>query len=642
MTRSDNGNGTFTNPVIFADYPDPDIIRVEDDFYLASSSFTDVPGIPICHSRDLVNWRLIGHVYNRLPDTNPAYSMSNGQVAYRGGAWAPSLRHHDGKFYVAVNMPVEGFFLFVADRADGPYQAHWFEGMELYDPALFFDDDGRAYVFHGAGDIFVSELASDLGSLAGRAHFLHSSAFGQPLEGTHAYKRNGWYYLCHASRGYNGLEVVYRSRSLLGPYESRVVCADDMNYSGAGLHQGGFVELRGGETWFFMFQDRDYVGRVPVLQPVTWRDDWPIVGDSGNFGRAVVTGRKPSVVPQGETFKMERGDHFDHPELGLQWHWNHNPDDSRWSLSARAGWLRLNSGYASNLLHARNTLTQKIVGGGCAATVTLDSTALYSGDRAGLCVLGFPFAYLAVEDNGGRRRVLMVNDGNEIAASETMAVETIQLRAEADAQGVARFSYSQDRGTTFARLGDELVMQFSVKSFLGNKFGLFCFNSDDQPAALGYADFDNFIYEAVRARGNCHEAHSLIPAASYDFTRGVHVHRRVEKQPHQFLVNIHDGDWVRFDRVDFGKGANRFEVCASGTGCGGVIELRLDGIEGELIGKCAVKGSGSQNQWLSKWEELSGELLCCVSGVRTLCLCFAGNDGYLMRLDWLRFSASTP
>ena len=293
MRSSDNRNGTFTNPVIFADYPDPDIIRVGSDFYMASSSFTDAPGVPICHSPDLVNWRVIGHAYDRLPDTNPHYSMADGTVAYRGGSWAPSLRHHRGVFYVCFCTPAEGFFLYSSPTPEGPYGMTWFGGRELYDPGLFFDDDHRAYVIHGANDIYLSELTDDLKGIAGPPRLLYSTCYGNPLEGSHAYKRGGFYYICNTSRAYNGIQIVYRARHLHGPYESRVVCADDLNYSGAGLHQGGFVELADGQTWFFLFQDRDYVGRVPILLPVTWADDWPLIGDPANFWKAPVTCRKP-------------------------------------------------------------------------------------------------------------------------------------------------------------------------------------------------------------------------------------------------------------------------------------------------------------------------------------------------------------
>jgi xylan 1,4-beta-xylosidase len=632
MRHSDNLNGTFTNPVVFADYPDTDIIRVGSDFYMVSSSFHHAPGIPVCHSRDLVNWRVIGHAYERLPEANPAYSLKDGKVAYKGGSWAPCIRHHNGKFYIGFNTPDEGFFMCIAARPEGPYERVPFH-RELYDPGLFFDDDGRVYVFHAAIGICVTELAADARSVKSGPVPIYQTAFGYPFEGSHPYKRNGWYYVCVTARGYNGLQLCLRSRQIHGPYEARVLSGDDMNYAGAGLHQGGFVELEHGETWFFLFQDRDFIGRVPVLQPVHWTDDWPVFGDPSNFWKAAVTCRKPSV---GGTYPVAvpiEGDEFESPKLGLQWEWSHNPDDTRWSLTERPGWLRLTAGPAADFLNARNTLTQRITGPSSTAVTRLDVSGLGEGDIAGLAIANMPYAFIAVRKELEQKiRVMMVDNGRVVAESAPTTGSEIYLKANADVDGFARFFYSTD-GETFTPLGEPFLMEFTVKTFLGNRFGLFCYHAGDG-AKTGFADFDFLRREALRP-ANRYQASEWIPAVAYDDERGTDTHRPVAKQPGQFLVAIDDGDSLQFDQVDFAKGATRFVVRASAV-FGGVIELRLDAPDGPLIGRCAVPDNGNRNAWGGDFAEYVCDIEP-VQGLHALHLLFRGDGLNLFRLDAFSF-----
>ena len=633
MRSADNGNGTFTNPVIFADYPDPDIIRVKEDYYLVSSSFTDSPGVPVCHSKDLVNWKIIGHAYDQIPSNNPAYDMANGETMYRGGSWAPCIRHHRGKFYVCFNIPQEGFFMFISERPEGPYEKHGFGGKELYDPGLFFDEDDRVYVAHGANDLYLTELAADAKSVSGPSRFLYSTSYGTPLEGAHMYKRGGYYYIFNTTRGYNGIQMVYRSRDLLGPYEHRVICGDDMNYHGAGLHQGGFVDSPDGQSWLFLFQDRDYVGRTPVLLPLRWEDDWPVVGDLQNFGRVQVTSEIPVPGAEG-THQLEGSDDFEDTSLHARWHWNHHPDSERWSLQQRPGWIRLASGPATGLMNARNTLTQKITGNGCMATTKMDFSGLRPGDVAGLCLLGVPHAYIAVESHQTGIQLVMVNEGTRVASIGTKANVEIYFRAEANRAGVGIFSFSND-GKEFYPLGNELIMGFSPKTFLGNKFGLFCFNIGSE-TQKGYADFDFFRYDCSRLSANHFSAFERIWFSDYDKERGTRTQRVVEKQPHRYLADVHDGDWLRFDHIDFRNGATAFEVLAATVQEGGSIELRLGSLDGQLIGKCILPASKAQNQWQAVWHTY-GTKVQAVSGVQTLYAKFVGGDGVIARLDWFSF-----
>ncbi len=634
MHHSDNLDGTFTNPLIHADYPDPDIIRVGADFYMVSSSFTTVPGVPVCHSRDLVNWRIIGHAYDRLPATNPAYSMLNGQMAYRGGSWAPSIRFHDGKFYICFCTPAEGTFICISDQPQGPYEMIPL-GIELYDPGLFFDEDGRVYVAHGANGISITELARDARSVRSDPVSIYETAFGTPLEGSHLYKRGGFYYLCLTSRGYNGIQVCLRSRHLHGPYEARVICGDDMNYAGAGLHQGGFVELASGETWFFLFQDRDWLGRLPVLQPVTWIDDWPMLGDPDNYGKACVTWRKPNLPATIGPTLPHGSDEFDLPRLNLQWQWNHNPDETRFSLSARPGFLRLISAPASELMRARNTLTQKIVGPESTATATLDMSGMRPGDLGGIAIVGFPYALIGVSNGESDRRIVMINDGKEIAAADLSRNNTtIRLRIHADVDGIAHFSYCLEGGA-FLPLGDTLTMQFTVKTFLGNRFGLFCFNQRAS-GGDGHADFDDFQLDAATP-ANHFTAFKPIASARYDAEHGVDTQRPAEKLPRQYLHNINDGDWICFNHIDFGDGASVFHARVSPLMQGGTIEIRLDELDGPMIGQCVVRGDGNLNSWNFPFHEVSCPITS-TSGVHRLYLRFVGPGRYHFRFDDFSFS----
>jgi len=634
MRHSDNLNGTFTNPVIFADYPDPDIIRVGADFYMVSSSFHHAPGIPVLRSRDLVNWRVIGHAYQRLPESNPAYSLQDGKAAYRGGSWAPCIRHHNGKFHIGFNTPDEGFFMCIAERPEGPYEMIPFQ-QELYDPGLFFDDDGRVYVFHAAIGICVTELAADARAVKSGPVPIYQTAFGYPFEGSHAYKRNGWYYVCVTARGYNGLQLCLRSRSIHGPYEAKVLSGDDLNYAGAGLHQGGFVELENGETWFFLFQDRDYVGRVPVLQPVHWTDGWPVFGDPENWWKASVTCRKPSVSGSHPVAVPISGDEFDSPQIGLQWEWNHNPDDARWSLTERPGWLRIKATQAADFLHARNTLTQRITGPASSAMTRLDVSGLEEGDVAGLAIANIPYAFIAVARLGGEIRVRMVDDGRLVAESAPLAGGEVFLKVDADADGHARFSFGTD-GEEFTSPGEPFLMEFTVKTFLGNRFGLFCYHAGEGQG--GCADFDFLRREPLRP-ANRYSAFEWISAAAYDGERGTDTASPVVKQPKQLLIAIDDGDSVWFDQIDFAEGADRFCVKASSV-AGGAIELRLDVPDGPMIGRCSVPDHGNRNAWAGEFADYA----CAIEPVRglhALHLRFAGAGLNLFRLDAFRFERKT-
>ena len=362
---SDNGDGTYTNPVINADFPDPDVILVEDTYYMVSTTMFVFPGVTILKSRDLVNWEYCANAVPRF-DFNQAYDLSRGN-RYGHGQWATSLKYHDGKFHLLFITLDEGGFLCTASKAEGPWEIRKLP-KGFYDAGLFFDDDGRIYVAHGYSKISITEVDRNLAALS-KDSMVFTGNIRKGLEGMHVYKINGYYYLYGTYGGLDGIQVALRSKNIYGPYEQKIVISDATKGINFGVHQGALIKTQTGEWWTILFSDRGPFGRFPSLQPVTWTDGWPMVGVDG---KGVVAYRKPNV---GKTYPVKilpTSDEFDDEMLGMQWGWNHNPDSTKWSLTERKGYLRLTTGRpVSNLREARNTLTQRMFTYYADATPTL-------------------------------------------------------------------------------------------------------------------------------------------------------------------------------------------------------------------------------------------------------------------------------
>ncbi|MDR3688030.1 MAG: glycoside hydrolase 43 family protein [Fimbriimonas sp.] len=501
----DNGNGTFTNPLMWGDWPDPDVIRVGDDFFLSSTSMHYVPGCPIAKSKDLVNWTLVGYAIDRYEE-DPRWDMKGGEL-YLNGSWATTLRYHKGHFYLGFCTP-EGwgtphghFSMCVANSVAGPWKRTIFPEY-LYDPGLFFDDDGRVYVVHGQGTLYVTELAADALSVKRPAVRIWSGGFDANgnlgikggsapfgLEGSHVYKIGGRYYITCPGGGTEGFQICLRSNRITGPYEWKRICKDDRAYPPNGLHQGGMVQLKNGDWWFVIMQDRGPIGRVPMLVPIKWVDGWPMLGERGE-GRGVVTSTRPNTGVAQPPVTPATSDEFKSRRLGLQWQWNHNPDPANWSLTERRGYLRLRAGVADDLTHARNTLTQRVQGPSSEATTQLDVSGLRDGDTAGLAVFEFPYAYAAVRQEMGRRSIVMVNDGKVVAILDAFTSRSIWFRASATDDGFrASFAYSLD-GRRFVPIGNTLSMGLGLP-WTANRFALFNF-SPEPSGAGGVADFHWF------------------------------------------------------------------------------------------------------------------------------------------------------
>ena len=485
--HSDNGDGTYTNPVIAADFPDPDVIRVDSVYYMVSTTMFTFPGVPILKSRDLVNWEFACNAVPRF-DHGPCYDLQ-GCNRYGHGQWATSLKYHNGKFYLLFITLDEGGFLCTADRPEGPWQTRKLP-KGFYDPGLFFDEDGKIYVAHGYNDIRITELNTDFAPVSGDSLVYRGDIRGG-LEGTHVYRINGYYYLYCTYGGLDGFQVALRSRSIYGPYEQHVVIRDTTHGFNYGIHQGALIQTVTGEWWTMLFVDNGPFGRFPSLQPVTWTDGWPMVGVRG---KAVVTHRKPDVGGTFPRLVLPTSDEFSSNVLGMQWSWNHNPDPGCWSLTERPGYLRLRTASVTDSLpKARNTLTQRMFAPYVDSLVTVgtvkaDVGHLQEGDIGGLAVFQDPYGFIACRRSGGVTSIVMVNNG-KVIDSVVITAPVVFFRAHAfhgsgaaplyggktvPFSGIAAFSYSLD-GITFKPLGNAVAMRFNLRLFTGNKFCVFAY-----------------------------------------------------------------------------------------------------------------------------------------------------------------------
>lgn len=598
LLSSDNGDGTYTNPMINADYPDPDIIRVGKDYYMVSSSFVGMPGIPICHSTDLINWEIIGHAYDSIT-FRPQYRMENEKTAYSRLCWAPTIRYYEGTYYIGVNIADDGFIMFKSSKPEGPYTMHKFD-KRLYDPGFFIDDDGKKYVTHGKGKIYLTRLKDDATGVLdpadrGKLIITAPEGYGHLFEGCHTYKRNGWYYVFNPALGYDGVQMISRSRNLYGPYETRVLIDDDINYADAGVHQGGYVETAEGESWAYTFQDRDYMGRCLMMYPMEWENDWPVVGPENRLGKGVVTYRKPAIKGKHKMKYPQHSDSFEDTELAHIWEFNHVPHKENWSLKDRPGYFRIYAGYARGFYWARNSLTQKVTGPYSTGTVLLETAGLWEGDFAGNGIMGRMMYQFGVRKKNGvlwlEMRQSYRDAGEEVVDSlELGDISKIYLRTETTKEGATRFHYSLD-GRKYHRFGPEGVSNFW--GFLGIRHALCCYNVV-KGNPCGYADFDYFELESTH-RGNHYDAFAGVDFSQYDDREGMKLVRPITKRPMQFVTEIENGNWLVFNNLTFKKRPNKVVLEVKAANRNAVLEIRRNSLQGELIASCPIRSTG--NEW---------------------------------------------
>lgn len=512
---ADNGDGTYKNPVLHADYSDPDAIRVGDDFYMTSSSFEDVPGLPILHSKDLVNWTLIGHALKRQPPFTHFSIPRHGE-----GVWAPSLRYRNGEFYLYYPDPDFGIYLTKAKNAAGP----WSEpvlvagGKGLIDPCPLWDDDGQAYMVHAyAGSragiksvIAVKKLNREGTATADEGVMVYDGHELDPtIEGPKFYKRNGWYYIFAPAGGVStGWQLVLRSKKVYGPYERKVVMEQGSTPIN-GPHQGAWVTTQSGEDWFLHFQDKEAYGRIVHLQPMKWVNDWPVIGvdkDGDGKGEPVLRFKKPNV---GKIYPVQtpaESDEFDQNAFGLQWQWMANPK-ATWSFAYPGkGVLRLFSDKlpdsATNLWDAPNVLLQKFPAEEFVATtkLTFSPNPKLEGEKAGLTVMGLSYASIFIRSSKEGNSIVyaVAKDASKGKREvekllEKATVGTVYFRVHIAAGANCSFSYSFD-GTNYKKVAETFVAE--PGRWKGAKAGLFC-TREAQTNDAGYADVDWFRVEPL-------------------------------------------------------------------------------------------------------------------------------------------------
>ncbi len=526
---ADNGNGTYTNPLTYDEFSDPDVIRVGEDYYLAGTTMHTVPGLVILHSKDLVNWENVSYCFDRFDFDDDAFSLKNGKEIYGQGIWAPCIRHNNGKFYLYSNVNGKGLQCYTSEKIEGPWHHINMKG-DIYDLGVLFDDDGKVYAIHGYGEVKCTELKPDMsGPVEGTERVIipSGSAVG---EGHHMYKINGKYYLISTDYKPNGRTLCSRSESIWGPYETCVITADETfgyhpapmtqikgrimpdghpvsiepadhdKTAASNIHQGGIVSTPDGQWWALLMMDFHSIGRTVTLAPVTWKDGWPILGLEGNLGRAPRTWLKPNTAARDTEpihAPYERSENFDGKTLGRIWQWNHNPDDRMWSL--KNGKLRLNTMPADQLMWARNSLTQRAIGPVSVTTVELDTRHMKNGDVCGLGNINVPCSWAGIvkeNDNLILRRFEQVsNDTIDLPVQLTDGKIWLRFNGDFD-NDKGRYAYSTD-GTNFSDLGEDMILSYQLITFQGSRMALFAFNKNGKNG--GYAEFDNFTVEEPNA-----------------------------------------------------------------------------------------------------------------------------------------------
>lgn len=515
--HADNGNGTFSNPLFYDEFSDPDMIRVGDDFYLTGTTMHAFPGLPVLHSRDLINWDLLGYASEGL-DFGPEYRLEGGKSIYGQGFWAPCIRYHNGTFYIFSNVNHRSTQLYTATNPAGPW-THREMKRSFHDISVLFDDDGKVYVVWGYRDLHFAELNKQLDDVVPgteRPLFDKNSQMG---EGSHFYKIKGKYYITSAWFAGRMRMACARADKPEGPYEvNPAISADEefgmsegnrlanerggsfdlkpaTNATGRlSLHQGGLVQTPKGEWWGFSMMDYNSVGRLLSLSPVTWEKDWPYFGLSGNLGRTPRTWLKPDTGHNSSpSAPYRRNDEFDGPALANVWQWNHLPVTEKWSLAERPGFLRLHSLPASDFWNARNSLTQRAIGPESAGLAELDPSGLKQGDVAGLALLNSPYAWIGVARSSGGFEIQQFDQATGLVARVPCDGKRVWLKASCDfLSEKASFGYSTD-GKTFRPLGEGFTMVYSGRTFQGVRYALFNFNAENESG--GNADFDRFTVE---------------------------------------------------------------------------------------------------------------------------------------------------
>jgi len=512
--RSDLGNGRYRNPVLHADYSDPDVIRVGGDYWMTASSFNCTPGLPILHSRDLVNWTLVNHAVQNLPGERFR------EVQLGAGIFAPSIRYHEGKYWIAFPMVDEGIFITTAEDPRGEWCEPWclVEARGWIDPCLFWDDDGQAYLIHayafsrsGKKEILhLRPMTPDAKNLLpGDKEIIHAPHHPY-LEGPKFHKFNGWYYILAPGGSVQlGWQVVYRSRNIFGPYEEKVVLEQGAT-SINGPHQGALVDIPSNNEqvpgsddawWFLHFQDDKAYGRITHMNPVRWVDDWPLMGidyDGNGVGEPVSEWQKPNTGHDCSPTSPADSDEFDSAKLGLQWQWHANHDTSFYSLTKRHGWLTLNArplgldpaGQPVGPIRSPHLLAQKFPAKEFTVETLIDASDLTDGGMAGLTMLGGGHsAWLAVGREGNVWKLIYLFDYSERKELAVLEQPFLRLRVSVGQDAACTFSFARE--SEFVAVEPAFVA--GEGGWIGAKVGLVAVGRE------GSAAFEYFRFMSVDA-----------------------------------------------------------------------------------------------------------------------------------------------
>jgi xylan 1,4-beta-xylosidase len=609
---SDNGNGTYSNPLFYDEFSDPDMIRVGSDYYLTGTTMHTMPGLPILHSRDLVNWKVIAYAFDRL-DLGPDMRMDGGRNMYGRGIWAPSFRYHNGTFYIFSNINGHGLQVYRAADPRGPWKHNQLQ-QGLHDLSVLFDDDGKIYAVYGAREIHIVEFNRDLTALVpGTDRVLIDRTLGMG-EGSHVYKIGGRYYIVSAIPGAHVPMKCARADRLTGPWEVETISAEEslgigQGYRPAGrgrtppfaytnpnpsqdldldLHQGGIIQTEKGEWWGYSMQDHNSVGRLTSLSPVTWENGWPYFGLPGNLRRTPSIWVKPDTGHADPiSSPYERDDDFSGPKLQMVWQWNHVPDDSKWSLTERPGYLRLHSLPATDFWNARNSLTQRAIGPESIATAELDASGLQAGDVAGLALLNLPWSWIGVRRDGNAYAIEQYDFTTGNSATAPLAGPRVWLRVHCDFdKEVSTYSYSAE-GKDFRPLGGEFVSVFQLTTFQGVRFALFNYNSAGKEG--GHADFNGFTVDEPRPRGLT----KPIPLGKFITATDLATGNALAVVDHRLQAIRGDQGATAFRVVDRKRGRIALQ-----TERGEYVSVAGTGKAGEVAVKAGKPGDAETFQWV--------------------------------------------
>jgi len=503
----DLGDGKYINPIIYADYSDPDVVKVGDNFYMTASSFNCFPALPILHSKDLINWKIINHAIQKFPD--PDFDKPQ----HGNGVWAPSILFHNGYFYIYYGDPDRGIFMV---KTKDPY-GEWDPPVLVkkaygnIDPCPLWDDDGNVYLVHAFAHsragvkslLQVNQLSPDGSKTIDKGTIVFDGHENHPtIEGTKFQKRNGYYYIFAPAGGVkSGWQTVLRSKNIYGPYEDKIVLSQGSTEIN-GPHQGGYIELENGEGWFVHFQDKGAYGRIVHLQPVVWKNDWPVMGndeDSDGTGEPVLIFKKPNVGKSYPVQVPQTSDEFDSAKMGLQWQWHANYKKEWYSLTESQGAVRLYSQKIpeknANFWCVPNLLLQKFPAPEFVVTTKIVLDAKVNDEKAGLIVMGLGYAYLALNQVDGKYLLHQAfckdaesGDIEEIAEEVEVGSNSLYLRVSIKDGALCTFSYSLD-GISYKSVGK--YFKARPGKWIGAKVGLFAVTANGSTES-GYADFDFF------------------------------------------------------------------------------------------------------------------------------------------------------